>query len=39
MNGLEHVSNYACMEFYDERKSLYLETDASGIGLSTGLLK
>ena len=29
----------ACMKFYDETKSLYLETDASGIGLSATLLQ
>ena len=31
-------NNYqaACMKFYDVLKSLYSETDASGIGLMTG---
>ena len=28
-----------CMKFYDETKPLYLETDASGIGLGTTLLQ
>ena len=27
-----------CMKFYDETKPLYLETDASGIGLGATLL-
>ena len=28
-----------CMKFYDDTKPLYLETDASGIGLGTALLQ
>ena len=28
-----------CMKFYNETKPLYLETDASGIGLGTTLLQ
>ena len=28
-----------CMEFYDETKPLYLETDASRVGLGAGLLQ
>ena len=31
--------NYICMKFYDKTKSLYLETDASGIGLGIPLLQ
>ena len=28
-----------CMTFYEVSKPLYLETDASGIGLGTGLIQ
>ena len=28
-----------CMKFYDDTKPLYLETDASGVGLGTALLQ
>ena len=28
-----------CMKFYDDTKPLYLETDASGVGLGTTLLQ
>ena len=28
-----------CMKFYDETKPLYLETDASGVGISAALLQ
>ena len=30
---------YACMEFHDETKSLYIGTGASGVGLGAGLLQ
>ena len=33
------IKTNACMKFKDETKPLYLETDASGIGLSTTLLQ
>ena len=33
------IKTNACMKFYDATKSLYLETDASGIGLSAALLQ
>ena len=29
----------ACMKFYDENEPLYLETDASGVGLGAALLQ
>ena len=32
-----HYEKDACMNFYDEMKSLYLETNASGVGLRSGL--
>ena len=28
-----------CMKFYDDTKPLYLETDASGVGLGSALLQ
>ena len=28
-----------CMKFYDASKPLYLQTDASGVGLGAGLLQ
>ena len=33
------IKDDVCMKFYDETKPLYLETDASGIGLSITLLQ
>ena len=33
------IKDNVCMKFYDETKPLYLETDASGIGLGTTLLQ
>ena len=35
----EIVNKYACMKFYDTSRLLYLETDASGIGLGARLLQ
>ena len=32
------IKKDACMKFYDTSRPLNLETDASGIGLGTGLL-
>ena len=32
------ITEDSCMKFYDETQPLYLETDASGIGLRTSLL-
>ena len=32
------IKEDACINFYNERRSLYLETDASGVGLAVGLL-
>ena len=28
-----------CMKFYDETKPLYIETDASGVGLGAALIQ
>ena len=33
------IKKDACMKFYDASRLLYLETDASGIGLRAGLLQ
>ena len=32
------IKQYACMKFYEEAKPVYLEIDASGVGLGPGLL-
>ena len=33
------IKQDACVKFYDDTKSLYIETDASGVGLGTALLQ
>ena len=33
------ITKDACMQVYDDSKPLYLETNASGIGLGAGLLR
>ena len=33
------IKNDRCIKFYNKTKPLYLETDASGIGLGTALLQ
>ena len=33
------IKKDTCMKFYDESRPLYLETDASGVGLGDGLLQ
>ena len=33
------IKDNVCMKFYDETKALYLETNASGIGLGAALLQ
>ena len=33
------IKQDSCMKFYDMSKPLYLETDASGISLTAGLLQ
>ena len=36
-NGI--IKEDACMKFYDETKTLYIETDAPGVGLGADLLQ
>ena len=33
------IKEDACMKFYDETKPLYIETDASGVGLGAAFLQ
>ena len=33
------VKTEVCMKFYDDTKLLYLETDASGVGLGAAILQ
>ena len=37
--GKKLIKQDACVEFYDASRPLYLETDASGTSLGTGLLQ
>ena len=33
------IKKDTCMKFFDEKKLLYIEIDASGVGLRSGLLQ
>ena len=33
------IMKKACMTFYNEKKTLFLKTEASGVGLEAGLLQ
>ena len=33
------IKSYMCMKFYNDTKPLYLETDASGVGIGEALLQ
>ena len=37
--GKGNYKKVACMKFHDETKLLYIETDASGVGLGAALLQ
>ena len=38
-NKAKAIIKDVCMKFYDETKPLYIDTDASGVGLGTALLQ
>ena len=37
MSKSKGADKHACLKFYDQKKPLYLETNASGVGLGAGI--